>query len=233
MAADDWEELLARAELFRRLDRDQRAELARQMREVDLPGGKRLFSRGDPGDQIFIVASGRIRLSVLSPEGRELSFSHAIAGDVIGEIAALDGGSRSADATAIADTRLLALPQPSFLRFLETHPAAAMGAVALLCRRIRELSEHAEAIALHAIDVRFARLLLDLADSMAASDTSGEAGAINLEISQGELALMAGSTRQRANAALMSFERIGAIRRDAKSIVVDRAKLLRIAQRRE
>lgn len=220
------EELLSRTALFRSLAPDHRAALAREMHPLDLGEGQLLFSRGDPGSQIYVVVSGRVRLSVLSAEGRELSFSHAVPGDVIGEIAALDGGSRSADATAITPTRLLSLARSSYLRLLGANPEAAFATIELLCRRLRDLSEHAEAIALHPIEVRIARLILD---RLAQGGTDG--ASVELQITQAELALMAGCTRQRANSALMGLEKAGAIRRNGRSMIIDRELLERIAQR--
>ena len=109
MADRNVADLLARSQLFSTLEWAERFDLARKMRDVVLGPGQVLFSRGDPGRDIYLVVHGRIRISVLSTDGRELSFAHAGPGDVFGEVAALDGGTRSADATAIAQTRLKTL----------------------------------------------------------------------------------------------------------------------------
>jgi CRP/FNR family cyclic AMP-dependent transcriptional regulator len=71
------------------------------MREASFQAGQAIFARGDSGTDIYLVTEGRVRLSVLSAEGRELSFSYAGPGDLFGEIAALDGGGRTADATPL------------------------------------------------------------------------------------------------------------------------------------
>ena len=78
-----------------------RKAVAREMRPEAYDAGQVMYSRGDPGRDVYLVTAGRVRLSVLTVEGRELSFSHAEAGAVFGEIAALDGGARTADATAV------------------------------------------------------------------------------------------------------------------------------------
>src|SRR5262249_43238295 len=154
-----------------------------------------------------------VRISVLSSDGRELSFAHVVAGEIFGEIAALDGAPRSADATAITSVRLKALSRAALYRLLTTNTATALAIIKLLCGRLRDVSEHFEAIALHPIDVRLARLLLD---TLAERETArpGNVASLSLGITQSELALLVGSTRQRANAALMVLERAGAIRRD-------------------
>ena len=191
-------DLLARSALFDALTSAQRHALAQEMRDVALDPGEMLFARGDPGNEIYLVVEGRIRISVLSSDGRELSFAHAVPGDVFGEIAALDGSPRSADATAITSVRLKTLSRSALQRLLSTSTTAALAIIKLLCGRLRDVSEHFEAIALHPIEVRLARLLLDTLEE---KQTAGAAKvtSLTLGISQNELALLMGSTRQRAN----------------------------------
>src|SRR5439155_18367239 len=93
--------LLGRTDLFRSLNEVDRAAVAAQMREARYHSGQLIFCRGDPGEEMHLVVEGRIRLSVLSLEGRVLSFNHASRGDIFGEIAMLDGQMRTADATAL------------------------------------------------------------------------------------------------------------------------------------
>ena len=94
-------ELLGKTALFGSLAETDRAAIAGRMRRVQFEPDQMIFSRGDPGREIYLVLEGRIRLSILSSDGRELSFAHAGPGSVFGEIATLDGGERTAGATAI------------------------------------------------------------------------------------------------------------------------------------
>ena len=198
------------------LDQEQRAALAREMRDVALPPGVMLFARGDPGNEIYLVIEGRIRLSVLSSDGRELSFAHAVSGDIFGEIAALDGAPRSADATAITRVRLKTLSRSALYRLLTTNTETALAIIKLLCGRLRDVSEHFEAIALHPIEVRLARLILDRLEER--TPETREVSSLTLGISQNELALLMGSTRQRADGALTVLEKAGAIRRSGDAL---------------
>ena len=84
--------LLGRTDLFRSLSEVDRGAVAGQMREVTYEPGKLIFGRGDPGEEMHLVVEGRV-LSVLSAEGKVLSFAHAGRGDIFGEIATLDGGT--------------------------------------------------------------------------------------------------------------------------------------------
>jgi CRP-like cAMP-binding protein len=92
--------------------------------------------------------------------GRELSFVHAGPGSIFGEIAALDGGERTAEATAITRVQATALPQRALLEAIENNPKVAMAAIHFLCMRVRETDQRLEAIALHRIELRLARMLL-------------------------------------------------------------------------
>jgi CRP/FNR family transcriptional regulator, cyclic AMP receptor protein len=223
-------DLLARSPLFSVLGPAEQAVLAGQMRDLTLLPGQLLFGRGDPGNEIYLVAEGRLRLSVLSPDGRELSFAHAVAGDMFGEIAALDGAPRSADATAITRVRLKTLSRSALHKLLASNSAVALAAIRLLCTRIRDVSENFEAIALYPVEVRLARLLLDRLGADTAEEGSATAS-LPLDMSQAELALLIGSTRQRANAALTSLENAGAISRSGNLLQCAVPELRRIAQR--
>jgi CRP-like cAMP-binding protein len=223
-------DLLARSALFDALTSAQRHALAQEMRDVALDPGEMLFARGDPGNEIYLVVEGRIRISVLSSDGRELSFAHAVPGDVFGEIAALDGSPRSADATAITSVRLKTLSRSALQRLLSTSTTAALAIIKLLCGRLRDVSEHFEAIALHPIEVRLARMLLDTLEEKQMAATA-KVTSLTLGISQNELALLMGSTRQRANVALMLLEKAGAIRRSGDVLDCNLEALSRLAQR--
>ena len=223
-------DLLARSALFNALTPAPRHALAQEMRDVTLDSGEMLFARGDPGNEIYLVVEGRIRISVLSSDGRELSFAHAVPGDVFGEIAALDGSPRSADATAITSVRLKTLSRSALQHLLSCSTTASLAIIQLLCERLRDVSEHFEAIALHPIEVRLARLLLDTLEEKQ-TEGAAKVASLTLGISQNELALLMGSTRQRANVALMLLERTGAIRRSGDVLACNLEALSRIAQR--
>src|SRR5688572_15722031 len=93
--------LVASTELFRNLSAEDQAFCAGKFRELRFHKSQILFGRGDAGSQLYLVAEGQVRLAIATADGRELSFQIAVAGDLIGEIAVLDGGPRSAEATAL------------------------------------------------------------------------------------------------------------------------------------
>jgi len=205
-------ELLAKTSLFGSLPAETMAKVALQMRPVSYSNGQQIFSRGDAGTELYMLLEGRVRLSIISLDGRELAFAHAAPGDIFGEIATLDGGARTADATAVSAAKALTLTRPQINALVETSPQFAKAAIDLLCRRLREGDQQIEVIALHRIEVRLARYLLSAVRQQHGT-TPPKNPAIALGISQGELALVLGASRPKVNAALMMLEDTGAITR--------------------
>ncbi len=228
-ASDDTTLLLGKTALFSSLDEAGRRAVAREMREVTFDPSQAIFARGDPGRDIFLVTSGRVRLSILTAEGRELSFAHAEPGAIFGEIAMLDGGMRSADATAVGRVKALSLSKPVFARLMAAHPAMAEAAIRFLCQRMREADQQLEAIALYPIEARLARFFLATARQKAPGSHVRRV-TIEFDMSQGELALLIGASRPKVNAALSLLEAGGAITRAGNRIDCDIEELERSAE---
>lgn len=205
-------QLLAKTTLFGKLTPDAMAKVAQQMRPVSFGNGQQIFSRGDAGTELYLLLEGRVRLSIITLDGRELAFAHAGAGDIFGEIATFDGGARTADATAVSSVKALSLSRSQINTLMETSPPFAKAAVDLLCRRLREGDQQLEVIALHRIEVRLARYLLSAIRQQHGA-TPPKNPTIALGISQGELALVLGASRPKVNAALMMLEDTGALTR--------------------
>jgi CRP-like cAMP-binding protein len=221
-------DLLGKSALFGSLADTDRAVIAARMRRVDFAPDQMIFSRGDPGREIYLVLEGRIRLSILSSDGRELSFAHAGPGNIFGEIATLDGGERTAGATAISRVQAMALPQRAMMELIENNPKVGLAAIRFLCTRLRETDQRLEAIALHRIEVRLARLMLS-ALKLQSPGATGKNVALDLGMSQGELALLIGASRPKVNIALTMLEDMGAIARAGSKLTCDTQVLQNIA----
>jgi CRP/FNR family transcriptional regulator, cyclic AMP receptor protein len=220
--------MLGRTELFGALTEADRATIAGRMRRAAFAPDQMIFSRGDPGRDIYLVVEGRIRLSILSSDGRELSFAHAGPGSIFGEIATLDGGERTAGATAITRVEAMTLPQRALLDLIESNAKLATAAIRFLCSRLRETDQRLEAIALHRIEVRLARLILSALKPQSAA-AKGQKLPLDLGMSQGELALLIGASRPKVNIALMMLEEMGAITRTGATLSCDVVVLESIA----
>lgn len=198
-------EMLSKTALFRPLEAEDRRAIVNEMRELVFEFNQAIFARGDQGKDIFFVMSGRVRLSVLTPEGRELSFAHAEAGHLFGEIAVLDGGPRTADATAVTKVQSLGLSKAALLRLMQSRPVINEGVIKFLCNRVREADQQLEGIALYPIETRLARFFLTAAKQKG-PHKDGAKVVLDLPISQSELALLIGASRPKVNAALAVLE---------------------------
>lgn len=221
-------DLLAKTVLFGRLDEGERAAVAQQMRRSSFRAGQTIFQRGDAGADIYLVTQGRVRLSIVTSEGRELSFAHAGPGSIFGEIAALDGGPRTADAVAVSAVEAMVVSSAVLKRLMEKSPALATAAIAFLCHRLREADQQLEAVALYPIEVRLARLVLQLAAQHGGAEAKTRL--VELGMSQSELALLLGASRPKVNAALMMLEDQGAIARKGKALECEMGLLREIGQ---
>lgn len=221
-------DMLRKTGMFGTLDDADRKAVAQEMRETAFDPGQVIFARGDQGRDIYLVTSGRVRLSVLTSEGRELSFAHAEAGQIFGEIAVLDGGARTADATAVSKVAALSLSKASLTRLIETRPVVREAVIKFLCKRVRDADHQLEGIALYPIEVRLARFFLAAVQQKGALK-AGEKVTVDLPISQSELALLIGASRPKVNAALAMLEDQGAVTRKDSRFTCDIDELEAIA----
>jgi CRP-like cAMP-binding protein len=221
--------LLAGADLFKDLGGDDQAVCAAKMRELRFEKGQLLFGQGDVGTRLYLIAKGQVRLAIASKSQRGLSFQIAVPGDLIGEIAVLDGGPRSATATALTPVTAYALERSVFQELWSARPAMANAVIGFLCRRLRKASDRLEAMVLYPMEVRVARFLLAALGDREAPP--GRRVPLELGFSQGELALLLGASRPKVNAALGVLENTGAIRRTSDRIFCEPAKLALAAQK--
>lgn len=220
--------MLGRTALFGSLSQADRVLVAEQMRKSAFKASKTIFSRGDPGRELYLLVEGRVRLSVFSTDGRALSFKIAGAGEIFGEVAVLDGGVRSADAIALTDVEAMTLSQTRVEALLAENPRVARAAIAYLCTRLRQTSEQAETIALHPIEVRLARYFLARLKLRDGGAEISKLQSLELGMSQGELALLVGASRQKVNEALAHLEELGALKRAGRQLLCNAAKLARV-----
>ena len=212
--------LLANASFFGSLSAEDRETVALCMRTAVFSAGQVIFLRHDEARDLFVVRKGRVRLSILSSEGRELSLAHATEGDVFGEIALLDGGPRTANATALTEVDALSLSRGALLTLIEARPSIAKAAIVFLCERLRTTDTNMEAIALYPIESRLARFLLSAVKLQSPGAKEG-VSRFCLDMSQSELAMLLGASRPKVNAALAALEDAGAVRRDGIEFICD------------
>jgi CRP/FNR family cyclic AMP-dependent transcriptional regulator len=123
--------------LFASLDDQAATELRNLLRTRDIPGETGLFRAGDQGDAMYLIESGRVRISLTDHDNKEVVLAELARGDFFGEMAIIDGKQRSADATVTEDARLAVLSRESFLRFIDENPAVALAMLSATFSRLR------------------------------------------------------------------------------------------------
>src|SRR6516164_4875208 len=145
--------------LFGRLSTGEIDSLIGYTRVEQYPAGREIFGKGSPGQSLMAVLRGSIKISSLSRDGKEVVFRIINTGEIFGEIAALDGEERSADAAAITDCELLVFNRGDFLRMLENRADLCMILLRILCWRLRQTTEQVEDVMFRHLESRLAKAL--------------------------------------------------------------------------
>jgi CRP/FNR family cyclic AMP-dependent transcriptional regulator len=134
-------ESLRSVPLFASLDDDAAAELRSLLTSKQVTSGKQLFRKGDSGDAMYLIESGRVRISIRDEDGNEVTLAELAQGDFFGEMALIDGRQRSADASVFEDARLAVLSRKAFLSFVRSSPDVALVMLSALTDRLRRTDE--------------------------------------------------------------------------------------------
>lgn len=197
--------ILERSRLFRSLSAPALQQITALAIRRSFRDGAIIFSQGDPGDALYGVISGRIRISASGQDGREIFLNIMEPGDTFGEIALLDGAQRTAAATASAPSELFVIKREPFIQLLQRDPKLTFQLLQLLCQRIRWTSGLAEDSALLNTPARLARRLLSLSRVQGQPTAPGA----RVALSQEEIARFLGLSRQMVNQYLQQWKAHG------------------------
>jgi CRP-like cAMP-binding protein len=212
--------------MFRDLGSEALDQLCRYAKHTSLKRGATICSKGDPGNFLFIVISGTVKISVSSPDGRNAILNLINAGDLFGEVAVLDGQARTADAIANTNCEIFVLDRRDFLPFVRGQPELAMRLIELLCTRLRWTSDQVEQVILQDLPGRLASALLGLTEKRKLEPQSQ-----TIAITQQEISEMVGMTRESINKQLRSWAARSWVRLEHGAIVVlDAASLRELAE---
>ena len=220
-------DVLAATPLFGSLARGELDTLAELVTERRAARDEMVVRRGDPGNSLMVVVTGRLRAGTASADGREVIMGLIEPGAVLGEIALLDGQPRSLDVVAMQDSLLLVLERAGFLPFLRARPDLMLRLMGVLCERLRRASSAYEGVALSPLSARLARLLLELADQHGTPAPQGIR--INLKLSQRDMSAQVAATRERVNKQLRLWHEAEVLGTQDGQLVVRRADTLRAA----
>lgn len=200
--------------------------LAQQAQVRRLKRRDTLFHQGDPGDALFVIRAGLIKVYTDTVDGREKVLRLMGPGDVLGELGLFDGAARSATALAVQASVLLRFPREAVVAALLAEPEAALRLCGLMAQRVRTLTEELEDAAYLDLPGRLAKVLLDTAERVGTQHADGTLE-VDLALTQQELAELVGSTRARVNEQLHSFARLGWLDVDRSVIHILKPTLLK------
>ena len=205
MNASELAAILPQGSLFSACRADELADLLALSTRHDMKKGPTLLLQGDPGDQVLILLSGNAKVTMVAMNGREITLDYADPGALLGEIAVLDGGERSASVIALSSGSYLRLTRAAFEAFIERQPGVAWRLLKELARRLRQTNSTVESDRAFSSGPRLARFLQRLMLSETAT------GRLRLDLSQAELGAFAGMSRENINRQLSAWADAGII----------------------
>ena len=215
--------------MFEALDEETTRDLRAAMSELRLRRGEILFLEGEPGDRLYVIADGKIKLGHAAPDGRETLIAVLGPGEMLGELALFDPGPRAATATAIAPTRLLELRHDDLTGILAGRPELSSQLLQSLARRLRRTNAALADLVFSDVPGRVAKALLDLAKRF--GERVDEGIRLVHDLTQEELAQLVGASRETVNKALSEFGNRGWIRLEGRAVLVlDEARLIKRAR---
>lgn len=214
--------LLRRVPLFAELDDAELERFSRVAIPRSYPEGTRVFHEGDHSDACYIVKSGTFRVTREHPDGRAITLATLSEGDIVGELAMLDGEVRSASVETLGgDGELLALPAGDVRALLERHPEITVKFVAALTRRLRAANERISRQSFQTVPSRVAGVL-----SQMVAEEGDDGRQVTIRMNQADLAQLAGTSRESVSRFLADLERAGVVRAGRGQVtILEPAKL--------
>ena len=181
--------------------------------------GSRLLSEHQAGDRVMVLLEGRVKVVGTNADGRDMVFDFRTAGELVGELSAIDGAPRSGSVEALDAVEALTIAAPDFLAYLERHPRAMLHVTRMLCERLRDADRKLLGFAAADSTARVAARLLELAERFGEPGPDG-AVTIELPLTQEELAGWTGSSREAVARALQTMRELGWVHTARRRITI-------------
>jgi len=218
MSQKNEEEAVRKAPLFTALDEASAATLRASMTGVKLFRGQVLFKEGDEGDRLFVVVDGKLKLGTTSNDGRETLLSILAPGDMFGELSLFDPGPRTSTATAVVDSKLLALANDQVIGWIKEHPQVSLQLLGRLAQRLRKANDVLSDLVFADVPGRVAKAIIELGERFGTKKDDGLH--VNHELTQEELAQLVGASRETVNKALADFASRGWVKLEPRAVIV-------------
>ena len=212
------EEAVRNAPLFLALDEEASIALRASMVEIDFTRGQVVFAEGDPGDRLYVVVDGKIKLGTTSNDGRESLLAVLGPGEMFGELSLFDPGPRTATATALTETTLLGLGHEALGPWLKGRPGVAQALLKALAQRLRRTNENLSDLVFSDVPGRVAKALVELNEKFGEKRSDGFY--VEHDLTQEEIAQLVGASRETVNKALADFASRGWVKLEPRAVIV-------------
>jgi CRP-like cAMP-binding protein len=213
-------EMLKKVSLFANVDEAELDKISSLLAEREIPKDTNIVSRDEPGDSMFIILKGRVKVVIFGDSGREVILTLLKTGEFFGEMALLDDLPRSASVVAAEDSKVLVLTRDQFAEYVRRNPAIGLNVMAELSRRLRRADEIISNLALLDVYSRVAHIMIDMAKRD--GEECEEGILIRDRPTQQEIASMIGTSRETVSRVLSEFQRRGFVEMRGREILLSR-----------
>ncbi|MDT5162543.1 MAG: family transcriptional regulator, cyclic receptor protein, partial [Mycobacterium sp.] len=212
------DKVLARAGMFQGVEPGAVSALTAELHPVDFKSGHTVFVEGEPGDRLYIVISGKVKIGRRAPDGRENLLTIMGPSDMFGELSIFDPGPRTSSATTITEVRAVPMDRETVRAWIADRPEIAEKLLRVLARRLRRTNHDLADLIFTDVPGRVAKQLLRLAQRFGTQD--GDVLRVSHDLTQEEIAQLVGASRETVNKALSDFAHRGWIRLEGKSVLI-------------
>jgi CRP/FNR family transcriptional regulator, cyclic AMP receptor protein len=210
--------VLAKAGIFQGVQPNANSALVEQLQPVDFPPGHMVFAEGEPGDRLYMIVSGKVKIGRRSPDGHENLLTIMGPSDMFGELSIFDPGPRTSSATTITEVRAVSMDRDALRAWIADRPEIAGQLLRVLARRLRRTNNNLADLIFTDVPGRVAKQLLHLGQQFGSRE--GGAMRVTHDLTQEEIAQLVGASRETVNKALADFAQRGWIQLDGKSVLI-------------
>ena len=214
----DVDKILAKAGMFQGVDPRAVSALTAELQHINFPSGHTVFAESEPGDRLYIIVSGKVKIGRCSPDGRYSLLAILGPSDMFGELSIFDPGPRTSSATTVTDVRVVSMDRELVRAWIAESPGIAERMLRVLARRLRRTNHNLADLIFTDVPGRVAKQLLQLAQRFGTQE--GGALRVTHDLTQEEIAQLVGASRETVNKALADFAHRDWIRLEGKSVLI-------------
>jgi CRP/FNR family transcriptional regulator, cyclic AMP receptor protein len=224
----DVDEILVRAGWFQGVEPTAVAALSQRLHLVEFPRGHTLFAQGQPGDRLYIIISGKVKIGHRALDGRDHLLTIMGPSDMVGGLSMFDPGPRTSTAITITEVWAVSMDREALRAWIAESPEITARLLRVLARRLRRANDNVVDLIFTDVPGRVAKQLLQLAHRFGIQE--GGALRVDHDLTQEEIAQLVGASRETVNKALADFARRGWITLEGKSVLISDSERLRRAR---